>query len=48
VPKEPRPDLDERFTLHPLEGEEALRALVAEDPDPEDDGPEDGPADDDG
>jgi hypothetical protein len=38
------PDLDERFTLHPLEGEEALRALVADDPEPEDDGPEDGPA----
>ena len=26
-----RPDLDERFSLHPLEGEEVLRRLFDED-----------------
>ncbi len=26
-----RPDLDERFSLHPLEGEEVLRRLLDED-----------------
>lgn len=33
-----RPDLDERFSLHPLEGEEVLRRLLDEDDesDPED------------
>jgi hypothetical protein len=42
-----RPDLDERFSLHPMEGEDVLRALLADDPEPEDDGPDDDPGDDD-
>ncbi len=32
-----RPDLDERFSLHPLEGEDVLRKLLDDDEDdPED------------
>ncbi len=35
-----RPDLDERFSLHPLEGEEVLTHLLRgdEDDDPDEDG----------
>lgn len=32
-----RPDLDERFSLHPLEGEEVLRRLLDEDDESEED-----------
>lgn len=28
-----RPDLDERFSLHPLEGEEVLRQLMGDEDD---------------
>ena len=33
---DPRPDLDERFSLDPLEGEEVLRELLRDgDPEPD-------------
>ncbi len=32
-----RPDLDERFSLHPLEGEDVLRRLLDEDDESEED-----------
>jgi len=39
-----KPDLNEKFSLHPLTGEEALRKLLGvdeDDPDPTPDAPED-------
>lgn len=38
-----KPDLDERFSLHPLEGEEVVKRLLDDDPtdDYEDDEPGD-------
>ena len=37
--RERRPDLDERFSLYPMEGEEALQRLLGAE-NPEDDPPE--------
>ena len=37
--RERRPDLDERFSLYPMEGEEALERLLGTRDDPDEDDP---------